>query len=106
MPYRDPHTSSPCLWAIRYRDGPYLQISRTAPPQGTDSQQRKAIKTALIALHRLEHEQSPKANFGRTIPGYRQSSFRREGVLGGPLVEDEPEPNPEPENGVYTTGRI
>lgn len=27
MPYRNPHTAAPCLWAVRDRYGPALEIS-------------------------------------------------------------------------------
>jgi len=26
MPYRDPHTAAPCLWAVRDRYGPALEV--------------------------------------------------------------------------------
>lgn len=101
MPYRDPHTAAPCLWAIRDQHGPNLRVSWTNPRQARDSQQRKAIEAALIALHRREHRQSPTANFGRIISGYKQSSYREDGVVGGPLSEDDVEPNAEPGIGPF-----
>lgn len=96
MPYRDPHTASPCLWAIVDRYGPKLEISVATPPEAQDKQQRKAMEDALIALHRREQGESPTANFTRIIPGYKQSSYRKGGAVGGPLQEDEEEPHTEP----------
>ena len=56
MPYRDPHTASPCVWAIVDRYGPHLQleVSVTTPPEAIDKQSRKAMEDALLALHRHE----------------------------------------------------
>lgn len=75
MPYRDPHTAAPCLWAIRDSVGPNLEVSYVTPTGADDDQHRKGIEAALIALHRRETNQSPTANFGRIIEGYRQSSY-------------------------------
>lgn len=95
MPYRDPHTAAPCLWAIQDSDGPGFEISYTTPGIATDDQYRKALEAALIASYRLETGESPPANFGRIIPGYQQSSYRSGGVRGGPLGNGDNEPNGE-----------
>lgn len=96
MPYRDPHTAAPTLWAIRNEYGPELEFSWVAPARVVDKQTRKAIEIALIAIHRRELGVSPIANFGRIIPGYEQSSYSRDAVRGGPLPDGETEPNAEP----------
>jgi hypothetical protein len=75
MPYRDPHTAAPCLWAVRDDVGSALEVSHTTPPKADDDQHRKGIEAALIALHRWETNRSPTANFGRIIGGYKQSSY-------------------------------
>lgn len=93
MPYRDPHTAAPCLWAVRDRYGPALEISYTVPPAADNSQERKTIEAAFIALARRETGTSPTANFGRIIEGYKQSSYSKAGITGGPLPEGETEPN-------------
>lgn len=95
MPFRDPHTAAPCLWAIRDHDGPALEFSWTTPEQATEKQSRMGIEAALIALHRRDVGHSPTANFGRIIEGYRQSGYRREELVGGPLPEGETEANAE-----------
>lgn len=33
MPYRDPHTAAPCLWAVRDDVGSALEVSHTTPPK-------------------------------------------------------------------------
>ena len=96
MPYRDPHTASPCLWAIVDAYGPQLEVSVATPAVAAVKQSRKAMEDALIALHRREFGSSPTANFARIIPGYQQSSYRKGGLVGGSLAEDEAEPHAEP----------
>lgn len=96
MPYRDPHTASPCLWAIVDAYGPQLEISVATPLKAADEQPRKSTEDALIALHRYEFGSSPIANFTRIIPGYRQSSYQKDRFVGGLLAEGEVEPHAEP----------
>jgi len=95
MPYRDPHTAAPCLWAVRDNVGSALEVSHTTPPKAEDEQHRKGIETALIALHRRETNRSPTANFGRIIDGYKQSSYSYNdpAYKGGRLESGEDEPN-------------
>ena len=95
MPYRDPHTAAPCLWAVRDYVCPALEFSYTTPPKAEDEQHRKGIEAALIALHRRETDRSPTANFGRIIDGYRQSSYsyNEPSYKGGRLESGENEPN-------------
>lgn len=96
MPYRDPHTAAPCLWAIRDDEGAGFELSYTAPESASDDQQRKGLEAALIASYRLAAGESPPANFGRMIDGYKQSSYRSGGIRGGPLDDGETEANTEP----------
>lgn len=95
MPYRDPHTAAPCLWAVRDDIGSALEVSHTTPPKAEDEQHRKGIEAALIALHRRETSRSPTANFGRIIERYKQSSYsyNEPAYKGGRLPSDEDEPN-------------
>ncbi len=95
MPYRDPHTAAPCLWAVRDDVGSALEVSHTTPPKAEDEQHRKGIEAALIALHRRETNRSPTANFGRIIDGYKQSSYSYDdpAYKGGRLESGEDEPN-------------
>ncbi|MDB2276653.1 GIY-YIG nuclease family protein, partial [Halorubrum ezzemoulense] len=97
MPYRDPHTAAPSLWAIRDAVGPKLEVSCVSPSKAEDDQHRKGIETALIALHRRETNQSPTSNFGRIIEGYKQSSYsyNEPAYKGGRLDDGEAETNAE-----------
>jgi len=49
MPFRDPHTAAPCLWAIRNDDDLGFELSYTTPNRAADNQQRKGLEAALIA---------------------------------------------------------
>lgn len=95
MPFRDPHTAAPCLWAVRQEVGPEFEVSIAVPQLAEDKQPRKAFEEALIASYRRDAGESPTANFGRIIPGYKQSSYRKSSERGGPLSEDETESNSE-----------
>jgi hypothetical protein len=72
MPYRDPHTAAPALWAQRQISGEDFEASTTVIDG--DVRSRKAAETIAIALYRHERGQSPTFNFGRMPPGYRMSS--------------------------------
>jgi len=84
MPYRDPHTAAPCLWAVQREEAEKLEVSVTTPTLAEDKQSRKAFGDALIAVYRREWGEST-ANFGRIIDGYRQSTYRSGEERGGPL---------------------
>jgi hypothetical protein len=83
MPYRDPHTAAPCLWAILDKIGGKLEFSFCNPEISRSERDRKGLEAATIALNRKIQGESPTANFGRIIKGYKQSSYRKDGVIGG-----------------------
>jgi len=72
MPYRDPHTAAPALWALRHRDGCDFEVAVIQVP-GTASQ-RKALEVTAITLYRMDSGRSPTASFGRMPARYRISS--------------------------------
>jgi hypothetical protein len=72
MPYRDPHTVAPALWAQRQIGGEEYEAS--VCPLDVDGRRRKGLECVAIALYRQEHRRSPTFNFGRMPPGYRMSS--------------------------------
>lgn len=71
MPYRDPHTAGPALWAFVHQ-GHVLEVS-TVRVEGSASW-RKGLEAVAIALYRQQHGCSPTVNFGRMPPGYTMSS--------------------------------
>jgi hypothetical protein len=72
MPYIDPHTAGPALWALRHRDGCDFECS--AAPVAGGRQELLAAEAVAITMHRAEFGASPAFNFGRMPPGYRKSS--------------------------------
>ncbi|WP_303703863.1 GIY-YIG nuclease family protein [Haloquadratum walsbyi] len=89
MPYSDPHTASPSLWAIANEYGLGFEVSVATPPAAENDYQRKAIEDALIAVHRRETETNLVGNFGRMPPGYEKSTQRSGGARGGQSDEAE-----------------
>jgi hypothetical protein len=72
MPYRDPHTAAPALWALRHATGCDFEVS-VAAVEG-DTPWRKGLEAVAIACYRQEQGRSPTIEFGRMPRGYRQSS--------------------------------
>jgi hypothetical protein len=95
MPYRDPHTAAPALWALRDAGGGPFEVS-VAPVEGP-TPWRKGLEALAIALHRQEHGRSPTVEFGRMPPGYRASTGNNAKLVaagkrrrGGPSEEADP----------------
>ncbi len=72
MPYRDPHTAGPALWALRHATGCDFEVSVT-PVEGPTAW-RKGLECVAISLYRETYGQSPTIEFGRMPSGYRMSS--------------------------------
>lgn len=72
MPYRDPHTVGPALWALRHRDGSEFEVSVAALDISTP--ERKGLECLAISLYRQATGGSPTLNFGRMPLGYLRSS--------------------------------
>ncbi|MFM7252953.1 MAG: hypothetical protein ACKO27_07790 [Ilumatobacteraceae bacterium] len=79
MPYRDPHTAAPTLWALRDRDGADFEVSTSV--RDSAKVERLALEAVAITLHRLHHGASPLANFGGQITGYRVSSANNSALV-------------------------
>ncbi len=73
IPYRDPHTAGPGLWALRHSTGCDFQVS-ACPVEGSSDPWRKGLECVAISLYRQQTGQSPTINFGRVPIGYRISS--------------------------------
>jgi hypothetical protein len=72
MPYADPHTAAPALWAVRDATGCAFEVS-VAPVEGS-TPWRKGLEAVEIALYRQEYGASPTVEFGRMPAGYCPSS--------------------------------
>jgi hypothetical protein len=72
MPYTDPHTAAPSLWALRQAAGVEFEVSVASVPGCVAW--RKGLEALAVALHRQEFGRSPTVNFGRMPAGFRKSS--------------------------------
>lgn len=72
MPYNDPHTAAPAIWAYRHRDG--CDFEAAVMPTDADVQHRKALESVAIWAQRDATGRSPAINFGGMPVGYVKSS--------------------------------
>jgi len=72
MPYRDPHTAGPALWALSHQTGEDFEVS-VVPVEGS-TPWRKGLEALAIAPYRQQHGRSPTLEFGSMPAGYRTSS--------------------------------
>lgn len=79
MPYRDPHTVAPALWAWIQDMDPQLEASVSRVLAASPF--RKALEAVVIAQHRQQHGRSPRWNFGRMPAGFRMSSANNARVI-------------------------
>jgi hypothetical protein len=82
MPFNDPHTAGPSLWAWRDAEGHQFECS--AAPVDLDTRDRLGLEAWLLWQHRLEHG-STLCNFGRFHPHYSKSRDRKTQRRGGRL---------------------
>jgi hypothetical protein len=92
MPYRDPHTAGPALWALHQLSGCDFEVS-VAEVVG-ETPWRKGLEAVAISEYRQQRGASPTVNFGRMPRGYRMSSANNtkkakagQVFRGGPCVE-------------------
>jgi len=86
MPWSDPHTEAPALWAFTDAEGYGYECS--AAPLDASAGGRKGMESFLLYRYRQERGESPLCNFGRFHLRYRMSTKRKEGVRGGRLALD------------------
>jgi hypothetical protein len=95
MPYADPHTAAPALWALLNKEKTPFEVS-VVPIRGTTTW-RKGMEALAIALHRQEFRHSPTVNFGRMPIGFRKSSGNSSKlVAAGKRLRGVPCVTPEP----------
>lgn len=94
MPYRDPHTAGPALWALHQATGATFEVS-VAVVEGSPPW-RKALEAVAIARYRQIHGRSPTVQFGRMPRGYGMSSANNAALVragrrfrGGPAAAED-----------------
>lgn len=85
MPWSEPHTESPGLWA--WHDAEGYEYECSAAPLDASTNGRRGMEAFLLYRYRQERGESPLCNFGRFHPRYRRSTTRKENVRGGKLAE-------------------
>jgi predicted GIY-YIG superfamily endonuclease len=88
MPWNDPHTAAPNLWAWRKEEGWDYEVSVAAALELT-RQNREGLECLLLWKYRLEKCESTLCNFGRFHPDYIKSSDKARGKLGWRLSYNE-----------------
>ncbi len=93
MPFNDPHTAAPSLWAWRDATGMDFECSAApfAPNKIDDPlrerREREGFECYLLWQYRLEHGSSTLCNFGRFHPNYIKSTDISKNKRGGRCPE-------------------
>ena len=92
MPYNDPHTAAPSLWAWRHAEGFDFECSAAPVTLAEDANEarkrRKGREFYLLWQYRLEFRASTRCNHGRFHPRYIKSTDRKGGLQGYRLPRD------------------
>lgn len=83
MPFNDPHTAAPSLWA--WKDANEYSYECSAAAYHSDSNQRIGWECYLLWQYRILNGSSTLCNFGRFHPHYRKSTNRKQGIIGAKL---------------------
>jgi hypothetical protein len=86
MPWSEPMTEAPSLWAWQNAEGYSYECSAT--PLDASLWGRRGMMSYLLYQYRQEHGESTLCNFGRFHPRYRRSTNRKENKRGGKLEEN------------------
>ena len=86
MPWNDPHTAAPSLWA--WQDAEGFEYECSATPLDASQSGRRGMESFLLYRYRQEYGESTLCNFGRFHPRYRKSTNRKENKRGGKLDEN------------------
>lgn len=94
MPYNDPHTAAPSLWAWRHAEGFEFECSATCVALSEDPHEarkrREGLEFYLLWQYRLEFGSSTRCNHGRFHPRYIKSTDRKKGLKGYRLPDSDP----------------
>ena len=86
MPWNDPITEAPSLWA--WQDAEAFSYECSAAPLDASPAGRQGMESFLLYRYRQERGESTLCNFGRFHPRYRRSTTRKENKRGGKLEEN------------------
>jgi hypothetical protein len=86
MPWNDPLTEAPALWA--WQDAEGFSYECSAALLDVSQSNRQGMQSFLLYRYRQDYGESPLCNFGRFHPRYRKSTDRKENKRGGKLEGD------------------
>jgi hypothetical protein len=86
MPWNDPITEAPALWA--WQDAEGFEYECSAAPLDASQGGRRGMVSFLLYRYRQERGESTLCNFGRFHPRYRKSTNRKENRRGDRLADD------------------
>lgn len=91
MPFNDPHTAAPSLWAWRDAERYDFECSVASIPVEGDREEakrhREGLEFLLLWQYRLEFGTSTHCNHGRFHPQYTKSTERKKGIRGRRLPD-------------------
>lgn len=90
MPFNDPHTAAPNLWAWKQSEGWSYEASVTVCD--LSAADRQALECYLLWQYRLKTSESTLANHGRFHPHYTKSRDRASGHRGERLPHGQTNP--------------
>jgi len=98
MPFNDPHTAAPSLWAWRDAEGwefqcSVAQVEFKGLSKPDSKQMREGLESYLLWKYRLQNGESTNCNFGRFHPLYFKSASGKSGRRGGLLPKGETNPS-------------
>ena len=95
MPFNDPHTAAPSLWAWRDAEGIEFECAAAPVQLAEDKEEarrrREGLEFYLLWQYRLECGASTWCNHGRFHPRYIKSTDRKKGLVGYRLSDDAPD---------------
>jgi len=90
MPFNDPHTATPNLWAWKKTHNFHYQCSGTSIV--ISDRERQGIEYNILWKYRLQTGDSPLCNFGKFHPHYTKSSNKNIKKRGNLLPKEEINP--------------
>lgn len=85
MPFNDPHTAAPSLWALRHAE--HVDFECSAAPVDMPKRRREGLECYLIWKYRVERCESTLCNHGRFHRLYQKSGPRSSKKRGGVLLD-------------------
>jgi hypothetical protein len=80
MPFNDPHTAAPHLWALRTENSMTFEVSTC--PMDTAKKNLRGMEDYLLWKYRLERGESTVCNYGRFHPQFTRPTNMRDGRAG------------------------